>query len=98
VSFALALLANASIVSHNEAIASIDTETEVKIQKALGYLLKGRTASMIAHRLSTIREADKIYVLENGHILESGDHDDLMKLKGEYYELVKSQFQMLDAI
>src|SRR5699024_2161153 len=97
-SFARALLANPSILILDEATASIDTETEVKIQKALGKLLKGRTAIMIAHRLSTIREADKIYVLENGHILESGDHDELMKLKGEYYELVKSQFQMLDAI
>src|SRR5699024_8797022 len=92
-SLAHALLASPSTLILDEATASIDTETEVKIQKALGKLLKGRTAIMIAHRLSTIREADKIYVLENGHILESGDHDELMKLKGEYYELVKSQFQ-----
>ena len=97
-SFARALLANPSILILDEATASIDTETEVKIQKALGRLLKGRTAIMIAHRLSTIREADKIFVLENGHILESGNHDELMTLKGEYFDLVKSQFQMLDAI
>lgn len=97
-SFARALLADPSILILDEATASIDTETEVKIQKALGKLLEGRTAIMIAHRLSTIREADKIYVLENGHILESGNHDELMALKGEYFDLVKSQFQMLDAI
>src|SRR5699024_9918086 len=82
-SFARALLANPSILILDEATASIDTETEVKNQKALGRLLKGRTAIMIAHRLSTIREADKIFVLENGHILESGNHDELMTLKGE---------------
>jgi len=97
-SFARAFLANPSILILDEATASIDTETEVKIQKALGRLLKGRTAIMIAHRLSTIREADNIFVLENGRILESGNHDELIALKGEYFDLVKSQFQMLDAI
>lgn len=97
-SFARALLADPSILILDEATASIDTETEVKIQQALKKLLKGRTAIMIAHRLSTIREADTIYVLENGRILEHGDHDELMKYQGEYFDLVKSQFQMLDAI
>src|SRR5699024_2121438 len=72
-SFARALLANPSILILDGATASIDTETEVNSQKALGRLLKGRTAIMIAHRLSTISEADKIFVLENGHILESGN-------------------------
>ncbi|API93740.1 ABC transporter ATP-binding protein/permease [Virgibacillus pantothenticus] len=97
-SFARALLANPRILILDEATASIDTETEVKIQAALAKLLKGRTAIIIAHRLSTIREADTIFVLENGCILESGNHDKLMKQGGEYYRLVKSQFQMLDAI
>ncbi|WP_121639979.1 ABC transporter ATP-binding protein [Virgibacillus sp. Bac330] len=97
-SFARALLANPKILILDEATASIDTETEVKIQAALAKLLKGRTAIMIAHRLSTIRKADNIFVLENGHILESGNHDNLMKQGGEYYHLVKAQFQMLDAI
>jgi ATP-binding cassette, subfamily B, multidrug efflux pump len=97
-SFARALLANPSIIILDEATASIDTETEVKIQAALRRLLKGRTAIIIAHRLSTIREADNIFVLEHGKILENGSHDQLMELKGEYYELVRSQFQMLDAI
>lgn len=97
-SFARALLANPRILILDEATASIDTEAEVKIQEALRKLLKGRTAIMIAHRLSTIREADKIIVLENGKILERGNHDELMKYKGEYYHLVKSQFEMLDAL
>jgi len=61
-------------------------------------LLKGRTAIVIAHRLSTIRDADTIYVLEQGNILEAGSHTKLMQEKGEYYQLVKSQFDMLDAM
>ncbi|MFC4387257.1 ABC transporter ATP-binding protein [Gracilibacillus marinus] len=97
-SFARALLANPKILILDEATASIDTEAEVKIQQALRKLLKGRTAIMIAHRLSTIREADNIIVLEHGKILEQGSHLDLMKRKGEYYHLVKSQFDMLDAL
>ena len=82
----------------DEATASIDTETEVKIQKALKTLLNGRTAIIIAHRLSTIREADNIFVLENGLIIERGNHDQLMDLQGEYHDLVKAQFNMLDAV
>lgn len=97
-SFARALLADPSILILDEATASIDTETEVKIQVALARLLKGRTAIVIAHRLSTIRESDNIYVLENGEILESGNHDELMAMRGEYFGLIKSQFEMLDAI
>lgn len=98
ISFARALLADPQILILDEATASIDTETEVKIQKALKTLLKGRTAIMIAHRLSTIREADNIFVFENGRIIEKGTHDELMNYEGEYHDLVKSQFNMLDAI
>jgi len=97
-SFARALLANPRIIILDEATASIDTETEVKIQKALKKLLKGRTSIIIAHRLSTIREADKIIVLEHGRILEQGNHDQLMEKEGEYYNLVRSQFNMLDQL
>ncbi|MGF6953561.1 ABC-type glutathione transport system ATPase component [Neobacillus sp. B4I6] len=94
-SFARALLADPKILILDESTASIDTETEVKIQKALKTLLKDRTAIMIAHRLSTIREADKIIVLDHGHILEQGNHDTLMAEQGVYYELVKAQYKML---
>lgn len=97
-SFARALLANPRILILDEATASIDTETEVRIQHALKKLLHGRTAIMIAHRLSTIREADNIIVLENGKILEQGNHSELMQKRGEYFGLVKSQFVMLDAL
>lgn len=97
-SFARALLANPRILILDEATASIDTESEMKIQQALRKLLKGRTAIMIAHRLSTIREADNIIVLEHGRILEQGNHDELINQKGEYYHLVKSQFEMLDEL
>ncbi|GEL76041.1 ABC transporter ATP-binding protein [Tenuibacillus multivorans] len=97
-SFARALLADPKIIILDEATASIDTETEVKIQDALKRLLKGRTSIIIAHRLSTIRDSDNIIVLENGRILEQGNHNELMNHQGEYYGLVKSQFQMLDQL
>ncbi|WP_404408888.1 ABC transporter ATP-binding protein [Jeotgalibacillus malaysiensis] len=94
ISFARALLADPRIIILDEATASIDTETEVVIQKALATLLKGRTAIIIAHRLSTIRDADRIYVLDHGNLMESGNHDELMKHKGIYQGLVHSQFTM----
>lgn len=96
ISFARALLANPTIIILDEATASIDTETEVKIQHALKTLLNGRTAIMIAHRLSTIREADNIIVLDHGQIKEQGNHEELIERKGIYYGLVKAQFNMLE--
>ncbi|MDX8364888.1 ABC transporter ATP-binding protein [Cytobacillus sp. IB215665] len=95
-SFARALLADPKILILDEATASIDTETEVKIQQALKELLHGRTAIIIAHRLSTIRDADHIFVLEQGKIIEDGTHEQLMEHHGEYYKLVEAQFRMLE--
>lgn len=97
-SFARALLADPRILILDEATASIDTESEMKIQEALKTLLNGRTAIIIAHRLSTIRESDNIFVLDHGEIIEQGNHDQLMDIKGEYYQLIKAQFNMLNAV
>ncbi len=71
-------LADPKILILDEATASIDTESEVNIQRALRKLLKGRTSIVIAHRLSTIRDSDCIYVLDHGKIIEQGNHDELM--------------------
>lgn len=93
-SFSRALLANPKIIILDEATASIDTETEIKIQNALQTLLMGRTSIIIAHRLSTIRDCDMIYVLENGVIKEQGNHQQLMNHKGHYFHLIEAQYQM----
>lgn len=97
-SFARALLADPQIIILDEATASIDTETEIQIQGALKTLLKGRTSIIIAHRLSTIRDADMIYVLEQGNIIEAGNHDQLVKHRGEYFRLIEAQFKVMKAI
>lgn len=89
--FARALIADPRILILDEATASIDTETERVIQQALADLLKDRTSFVIAHRLSTIRNADVILVIESGSIAERGNHDELMTLRGKYYDLYMTQ-------
>lgn len=95
ISFARALLADPKILILDEATSSIDTETEIVLQKGLNELLKGRTSFIIAHRLSTIKNASCIMYVDKGTILERGTHDELMAQKGEYYHLYMSQYASL---
>lgn len=96
ISFARALVADAKILVLDEATASIDSYTEMLIQKALVTLLTGRTGLVIAHRLATIRDADKIIVLQAGEVLEQGNHDELMALKGLYARLYSVNYPSFD--
>lgn len=86
------ILADPSILILDEATSSVDTRTEIEIQKAMNSLMKGRTSFVIAHRLSTIRDADLILVMNEGNIVEQGNHDKLIEKKGFYFELYNSQF------
>jgi subfamily B ATP-binding cassette protein MsbA len=90
---ARALIKNAPILILDEATSALDTESENFVQKALENLMKGRTTFMIAHRLSTIRSVDRIIVLVNGEIMETGRHKELLAKKGEYYKLHEMQFK-----
>ena len=92
-SIARAILADPGILILDEATSSVDTRTEVHIQRALLRLMAGRTSFVIAHRLSTIREADKILVIRDGEIIERGTHDELLALRGFYHNLYMSQFK-----
>lgn len=94
---ARAILADNKILILDEATSSVDTRTEVLIQKAMDNLMKGRTSFVIAHRLSTIRDADMILVMKDGDIIEQGDHDTLMSQGGFYAELYNSQFEKISA-
>ena len=76
----------------DEATSSIDTRTEIRIQKAFAKMMKGRTSFIVAHRLSTIRDADVILVMRDGHIIEQGSHRELLRQGGFYAELYNSQF------
>ncbi len=90
---ARAVLSDPKILILDEATSSVDTRTEAELQSAMVKLMKNRTSIIIAHRLSTIRDADRIVVLNNGSIAESGSHDELLSLKGVYYSLYQKQFE-----
>lgn len=94
---ARAILADNKILILDEATSSVDTRTEVRIQKAMDNLMKGRTSFIIAHRLSTIRDADLILVMKDGDIIEQGTHEELLEKKGFYAELYNSQFEKVSA-
>ena len=93
ISFARALIADPKILILDEATSSVDTKTEKSIQRAIKIVLKGRTSFVIAHRLSTITQSNRILVLENGIIEESGTHQELIKLEKRYYKLYTNQFK-----
>ena len=93
ISLARAILAKPDLFIMDEATSSVDTLTEALIQQGMERLMKGRTSFIIAHRLSTIRKADRILVIENGHIAEIGSHQQLLKQKGHYFNLYTQQFK-----
>lgn len=94
--FARTMVSNPGILILDEATSSIDTHTEILVQKGIEAMLKGRTSFVIAHRLSTIKNADRIFVIDKGGIKESGSHDELMAKKGAYYELYAAQFKAVN--
>ena len=93
-SIARAAVANPPVLILDEATSSIDTRTESIVQKGMDNLMKGRTVFVIAHRLSTIRNSDAIIVLEHGKIIERGDHEDLIQMKGTYYQLYTGKLEL----
>lgn len=98
ISFARTLLSDPKVLILDEATSSIDTQTEILLQEGLNRLLEGRTAFIVAHRLSTIRNSDRIFYIGNQRILEAGSHEDLMEQRGHYYELYKTQSELLKNI
>ena len=92
ISFARAILNDPKLLVLDEATSSIDTQTEVLIQKGIDELMKGRTSFIVAHRLSTITNANLILVIKDGEVIEKGNHQELLALKGEYYNLYRNQF------
>ena len=98
ISIARAILKNPDILILDEATASLDTESEYMIQKALERLTKGRTTFAIAHRLSTLKNADRLLVIDNHRIAEIGSHEELIAQKGIYYGLIKAQLEMQNKV
>lgn len=98
ISFARSLLADPRILILDEATSSIDTKTELQLQQGLEKLLEGRTSFVIAHRLSTIKNADIIFYIDRGRIIEAGTHNELMSKKGAYYNLYTAQYSFLEAV
>lgn len=95
---ARAILADPKILILDEATSSVDTRTEIRIQKAMDHLMNGRTSFVIAHRLSTIKDADLILVMKDGDIIEQGNHEELLNANGFYYNLYNSQFERAEAV
>jgi len=93
ITIARAMVEDAPLMILDEATSSVDTRTELKVQKAMDLLTNGRTSFVIAHRLSTIRNADLILVMKDGDVIESGNHEELLKRKGFYAALYNSQFE-----
>ena len=91
---ARAMLLDAKMLILDEATSNVDTRTEIKIQEAMKHLMKDKTSFIIAHRLSTIKNADLILVMNNGNIIEQGNHEELMKKNGFYADLYNSQFEL----
>ena len=91
---ARAAVADPPVLILDEATSSVDTRTEALIEKGMDQLMEGRTVFVIAHRLSTVRNANAIIVLEHGEIAERGDHEDLLKQKGKYYQLYHGMFEL----
>ncbi len=95
---ARAILADNKILILDEATSSVDTRTEIQIQKAMNNLMKGRTSFVIAHRLSTIKDSDLILVMKDGDIIEQGTHEELLAQNGFYENLYNSQFEKAEAV
>ena len=86
------MLSNPPVLILDEATSSIDARTELKVKRALDKTMEGKTSFIVAHRLSTIKEADIILVMKDGHIIEKGNHEELLKQNGFYKELYNSQY------
>jgi ATP-binding cassette subfamily B protein len=96
IAIARAAVADPPVMILDEATSSVDTETEKEIQKALDNLVRGRTTIAIAHRLSTLRKADRLVVMDRGHIVEEGQHDALISQRGAYFRLYEAQARQVD--